>query len=385
MKLKLVSALILLLLPVFIFPLFSKSAFAQNKKEEKVVILENDKTLNEDYFASGDRVEVLGNVNGDVFVAGEQIIIEGNVAGDVFAAGGSIEIVGDVMEDIYAAGGQITIDGKVGGSVTIAGGNISFSNNASVGEDINVAGGNISIASPVGEDVRAGGGNVTLSNTVGRDVLAGAGALRLGKGASIGNALTYLSERKVSIANGATISGKTNYFAPQYDRGQPQKAAGTLAGGAIALMLANAFSTLVVGLIFINAFEKFADNRISAIKNNPWLTIIFGIIVLIIAPLLFVLVMATLVGIPLAIISFLAYLVVIYVSRIFAITLLGGYILKTLNNKKNLSWTFIVGLVTYYILGLVPIIGGITTFIAVILGLGTISRAFNPSSKTHKK
>lgn len=372
MKIKFLLLLVFIFSIVTIIPL-TNSASAQNnaEKPQKIVILSKGETVDEDYFASGDRVEILGNVNSDVFVAGGQIIIEGNVNGDVFAAGGTIEISGNVSQNIYVAGGQINIDGKIDGDLTTAGGNISLSNTAGVRGDVNAMGGNISILSPVGSDIRVGGGSVNLASTVGGDVLAGVGTIRLSNGAIIQKGLTYSSDEQVSISQDASVAGKINYIKP-VRRVDVEKASGFFEGVNVVFTIISLISTIIFGVLFIWLLPNFSQRTAEIVKSKFWLSLLIGFITLIITPILAVILLVTFIGIPIGLFLLFAYAVIIYISKIFVALTVGEYINKTVKWKLTPIWTFVVGISLYYIVGIIPVIGGLMKFMVLLVGIGAI-------------
>src|SRR5437870_3223111 len=86
------------LLPLALAGALPASA-AEVRPGDRVVVGANE-TIDDDLYAFGGTVTVLGRVNGDVIAAGGTITIAGPVAGDVSAAGGTIQVSGDVKGSV---------------------------------------------------------------------------------------------------------------------------------------------------------------------------------------------------------------------------------------------------------------------------------------------
>ncbi|MBT7553078.1 hypothetical protein HN670_01245, partial [bacterium] len=79
-----------LFLSLFLLPI---SLLAVEAHSGDVVFLAIDQTIDHNYYAAGQNVEIYGTVNGDLFLAGQNIIIDSeNINGDIFAAGSTLTI-----------------------------------------------------------------------------------------------------------------------------------------------------------------------------------------------------------------------------------------------------------------------------------------------------
>src|SRR3990170_1191544 len=112
------------------FPVLAQDKSKENFRQGELVTLPAGETVNRDFFAFGERVEISGTVNGDVYAGGGIVIVDGKVNGDLLAGGGTLTISGSVSQDARVGGGQITITGKVGRNLTIGGGNVELTDPA---------------------------------------------------------------------------------------------------------------------------------------------------------------------------------------------------------------------------------------------------------------
>lgn len=350
--------LILLLVPI---------TFAQsNFRSQEIATLEKQEVINSDYFSTGEKVTLSGTVNGDAYLAGGNITVDGVVNGDLLVAGGNINVTGTVTGSVRAAGGNIQIDGQVGQNVTAAGGNVRIGRGAKVMGSLVAGAGSLEVLGPIGKGITVGGGSVTLANQVGSDIVAGVGQLYLTSTASVSGNLTYFSDNQATVASEASISGKITHNLPPRDQGRESFLAGAKTGWSLFTFL----SLLAVGLMLSLIFPNFTQKTADLVTGKPLASLGVGFLVLILTPFLILLLFLTLIGIPLAILLLVGYIFLLIFSQVFAALALGQKTLGLLNQKANQALSLILGLLILALLGIIPIVGGIITFLAMLAGLG---------------
>ena len=359
------------LLLLFLAPAASANNNDKKDLENKNVVLPAGEVVNKDYFATGNTVEISGTVNGDVYAFGGQVLVDGKVNGDLIAAGGMVNVSGDISQDARVGGGQVTISGKIGRNLTVGGGNVDITSSATIAGGVVAGGGNISLAAPVGKDVKIGAGNLTVSNLIAGDLDAAVGVMRLTSKAQVGGNLTYWSNQKASIDKNAKISGKLTQKKPsEVAKPAPKKALGIITGIDLFTKIVSLVSTLVLGLLLIAFFPRYNRAVVYTLRRRPWVSLGIGFLALILTPIIFGLLLVTIVGMPIAFILLALYLISLYLVRIFIIFWAGTTIFERTGRKLHEVWALIVGLVVYYIITLIPIIGGLVTFFVILFGLG---------------
>jgi len=347
-------------------------AASDNEISQRDVVLPVGQVVNRDYFAIGRSVEISGTVNGDVYAFGGQVLVDGKVNGDLITAGGTVRVSGEVTQDLRAGGGQVTISGKIGRNITVGGGNVEIIEGATIAGSAVIGGGNVSLAAPIGSNVKIGAGNLTISNKINGDLDAAVSSIRLTSKSEIVGNLTYWSNNQASIDKEAKVIGTVTKKAPPK---APETNAGRVvrgvAGFNIFSSLVGLVSSFIIGLLLISLFPKYTEAAVNTLRKRPWVSLGFGFLALILTPIIFVVLLITVLGIPLAFNLLGFYLITIYLTRLFTILWAGRAIFERTGNKTHEIWALIIGLVIYYLLGLVPIVGGIVTFLVVISGLGT--------------
>jgi len=182
---------------------------------------------------------------------------------------------------------------------------------------------------------------------------------------------------KSEVTTTAKIVGEKNIRIhevkkPEVDKNQFKKIG--YAGKFLAFL-----SKLLVLLIFVKLF----GNKIKKIdfKNSFWANIGFGLVVLMVTPFLIILSMVTIVAMPLAMIGLGLYFLAIYLSSIVASVIVGNYIFAKNKFKENIYLQGILGLLVISLLGLIPVVGGLTKLLIILLGVGIIFKSLKMFAK----
>jgi cytoskeletal protein CcmA (bactofilin family) len=227
-------------------------------------------------------------------------------------------------------------------------------------KDVVVADGDITVRGTVDGDVVAANGDVAIRGHVTGDVLTFAGTTTLGRRAQVDGDVAY-GDKKPRVAPGAQIGGKVKKFKAE-----------DLGGGAIALRiglwLAVTISALVLGLILLALFPKAADAVARTAKARTGRSLLVGVLLFVLIPIIGVIALITVVGIPLGAGLLLAMLPIYGLAYTSSAFVVGRLVSK--QGARILA--FIIGLVVLRVLALVPFLGGIVWFLATILGLGAL-------------
>ncbi len=343
------------------------------------VVVEEDEVIEEDLFVTGESVVINGTVDGDVYAAGGNIEITGNVTGDILAAGGNIFISGTIGQDVRIAGGSIVISGaQIGKALSAAGGTITIDTTSSIGGSLTVAGGTVTNRAPVGRDVLIGAGSAVLNAPVSGEVLAGVSSLQLGSNASISGDLRYPSTASTNFSDSASISGTVTEITPDQEGlrsidSRPEDLGKAWFGANSAFKLWSYLSALVIGAILLHYFPKTSLAATRTLEVQPLKSALWGLLALLLAGPLFIVLLLTFIGIPLAFILLMLFMISLYLTKLVVGLALGRYLQGQFGwDKLSAFMTLALGMGIYYIFQLVPFFGGIVSFLGTIAGLGAI-------------
>lgn len=362
--------LIIFLLVILFVPV---TVFAQSSAQ-KTVVLPKSQTVDNNYFGTGNTVDVEGTVNGDAYLAGGTIFMNGTVNGDVLAAGGQITIRG-TAHNVRVAGGQVIIEGKVTGNVTAVGGSVTLANGSNIAGSIVGAGGQFLLSGPIGKTATLGGGQVTVGNTVGSDVSVAAQQLTLTSDAKVHGTLWYQSQQNAQIDKGASVSGKIAHTYPPQQENKTAPIA-LFAGINIFFTIAMFIIELIIGALLLSLFPNYSKRVVDTIRKSIWPPLGIGLLSWVITPIVALLLIITLFGIPLAIFTIIAVVILSYIGRLYAAVFFGDWILRLSDQRRiNIFTAFFVGIIAFEIISLIPFLGGLFALFLGAIGFGAVLMA----------
>lgn len=371
-------SLLALLVAVAVVP---APARAFEVRHGDVVTVGPEETVEGRVVLTGRRVTLAGKVHGDAVAAGRHVVIRGTVSGDLYVAGEDVEILGAVEGNVHAAAGTLRLESRVGRSAWLAGRQVTLTPEATVAGDLAGGGAELRIEGTVGRDVDVGGRELHVSGTVGRHLSAWTEGGLVDGTARIGGDLHGRVPREgaLRVAEGASIVGARDVTVHREmaERYQHRDRAGwNLFRGIFGLLAA-----LLVALL---AF-RFVPGAIPASPRDAaevgrWMGV--GFILLVTVPAACFFVALTLFGIPLALITFGAYLAACYLASVAVAVLLGRRILAPGAGAGRFLGATALGWTALFLVGLVPILGAAVRFLALLVGLGALYATLRPRPGT---
>ena len=232
--------------------------------------------------------------------------------------------------------------------------------------DVIVIDGTVTIAGHATGDVVSVSGPVRVTGRIDGDLIAVSDRATLGPRARVGGDLRYGDERPV-LASGARVDGKVS------NEDWADAANGWGWVSLIGWWLAVTVSTLIVGalLVFLAPGALYAAER--AVRERLGVTVAWGVAIAIGVPLLAVLALVTLVGIPFGIALLLAAIPVLVVAYTTSAWVLGRRVLR---HRSTSPWAaLLVGWGILRLLALIPVVGALVGLAATVVGLGALAVA----------
>ena len=323
-------------------------------------------TKNGDIYQTGDDITISEAVNGNVFITANNLTVTGQIGGDLFVVAKKINLDGaQIYGNVFALADEITINGLIY-DLYAACNTLNIPYNGTVYRDLKVVCQNATINGVVGGSV-----NMTVS-----------GNLTLENDCIIYKDLNYTSPTEIEIKEGA-VQGSVNHNtlnqAPKFE---------IKTSDYVWAIVYSLIFTLIVWLILSFIAPKFTEKVELAGKNRPIASILFGLLTLIAAPIVGLLLIVTIVGIPATIILFTLYCIALAISMPIAIISIASMIAKkvsVLAKARNLCAIVLVAVVIELI-KLIPVVGALISFVLLLYGLGIIVLSiFNKVEKKNKK
>lgn len=330
--------------------------------------------MDEDVFAAGGNLRVTGTPGGDLFAAGGSVDVVADGARDLIAAGGQLTVEGTVGEDAILAGGNVTLLGRVEEDLIVAGGQVRVNRRASIGDDLLIAGGNIAVDGTVAGDVVMAGGRLAIGGEIGGDLRAAGGRLEILPGARIGGSVEFRGRDAPTVAADAIIGGEVDYIAGRGfgDRWGGHRGLGW--GGRFGLAIA----MIAAGIVAILVAPGVIADGAQRLRERPLASALIGLAMLAGIPLLAVLLMATVIGIPLG-----AIVMTLYPATLFAGFVIAAFALSEWALRRRVSsptplarfGSFALVVVLLVLVYAIPWLGGWLVLATLLLGLGALGQA----------
>jgi cytoskeletal protein CcmA (bactofilin family) len=364
-RLGLAAFAIILLASTLALPFWTAASMFRTDQE---VTIGAGEPVDEDLYVVADTFTLDGRADRDVFVAARVITINGRIIGSLNAAGGDIDLLGTVGRSVRVLSGSTTITGDVTGDLMIFGGTTVVEPGAEITGDIHVYGGTLDMRGTVRGDISGSVNSVTVSGNVGGDVRATVDRLAVKQDATVDGSLVYTSRSTASIDGDASVAGAI-------DR---QSVAPWGTGSGIQ---AKFFSPLVrmVWLLATGALIIAVAPRLSSALNRnlrrPLQAALVGVLGLVLIPIVAVVLMVTVIGLPASILLMVGYVVALYLSQYVVGQRIGSLILPRRWNDGSrgyllLSMTIGVILLSAVRFVPVPFLSTAMNAIVAVLGLG---------------
>jgi hypothetical protein len=125
----------------------------------------------------------------------------------------------------------------------------------------------------------------------------------------------------------------------------------------------------VLGLVLLLLVRRLELAGVRALRERLGATIGFGILVLVLLPIVAVLLAVTIVGIPLGLFLLLALALLYTVGYVVGTIAIGRAVVKESSSRYLV---FLVGWGAFRVFALVPFAGGLAWLVATVIGLGTL-------------
>lgn len=358
----------LLLFFLFLLPL---QAHASRFISGDTITIPKQDVVDENAYIAGGTARVDGMVNGDLYVAGGTTVVNGTIAGDTTLVGGTVDFNGTSRGDIRVAGGNVVLQGNVLGEVIVFGGTIAVTQSASTTGQVTLIGGQITLEGTTTGDTRVYGEKVIIRGQVNGPLTVEANEVTVASSAVVTGPFTYSSPNKATIESGSKLPGGVTY----HQTSQKEESRGGLAAFAGFAWLYGLITSLIVGAVIYALLPTTVAQVVRYSGKRPGLSALFGLAALILTPVIVVLLMITVIGVPLGLLLILLYVLAIILGSAFGGIFLGSLLWKLFKKLPEypLNWSVVlVGILCTSLLGLIPFIGWLLQFALFLIGFGGI-------------
>ncbi len=347
--------------------LSSATVWATEFRGSDVIHIAGEEILDDLFIAGGD-VSVNTHVIGDLFAAGATISVGDSavIENSLMAAGRRVDVNGTVVNSARAFAQDINIRGHVEGNVMGFAGTMILDNSGWIEKDLSYFGGEVILRGRVGGNVKGEMESAVISGQVDGDVYLEAEEITVLPTAIIGGKLRYRSKQEAKVEEGAQIFEGIERLAPEKAQGS---------GYSLGSFLWDAwwyFAAVVVGLVLLMLFRPFVTEVKETLLQSSLRSLSLGFLFVVCLPVAAIVLGITLLGVPLAVLTLIGWLVLLYVAKIFVALAAGEWLLGRLRGGKMSAaiLSLLAGLFLLTIATLIPYAGFLIRIMIVSLGFG---------------
>ena len=353
---------------------------AETRTSEQITIA-SDQQVDGDLYAFGREIVVRGIVNGDLIGAAETVRITGTINGSVNVAARTIEISGTVTHSARVTGDSVTVSGSIQGDLVVGANSARVSSNGEIGGDVLVGSGDLTVTGPVGRDIRGSSGDLTIDGRVGRHVRVSADSLTVTSQGRIGGDLRYASNQDADISNSAQISGQTVRTSSWRMTGGPD------VWSALTSPITRILLALITGLLLVLSLPRALVAVADTIRTRVAESAAAGAIGFILWPILAIVFLVMVVGIPVALIGTALFVSFAYLSQIFVGLAIGRAVLPGAWKVRSRGYNVLAMVIGVILIGAVravpvPYLSPILAAITAVIGVGGILLALHNARST---
>lgn len=336
---------------------------------EEIYLAENE-TISGNIYVTAQNIIINGEIEGDLIALSKNIIINGRLDGDLIAIAQNIEINGEINGNTRVIANDLLIKGLIARNINFFGTNFNILDQAEINWDILAITNNATINGKIKGNIDLFTNNSKINGQIDGNV-----KIRNNKNSSIviypeaiiAGDLYYHENSNFTRHDQSQISGLTYKL--------PNK---TISNKNIfpwwQLFIYKIISAFFIALIIIKLNKHYLSELSQKIFKKGWTKLFWGLLIIILSPMIILLLFLTIIGVPLAIIISSLYLIAFFVTKIIAAVFLGKEILKhsKLKNKRNIYLQTILGLIILFSLTSLPFVGWLISIIFSSFALGSI-------------
>ena len=327
----------------------------------------NTTTYQKNYFYAGtDDVNLNNPILGDVFIfTAGTVNINTAISGNAFICAPSVNILenASIQASLFTTADSLNIIGNIGTNVYDA--SNEFSLKGTIENDLFLASSETTINGYIYGNANVSSGNIIISDN-----------------AYIENNLNYSSNKEINIPDNV-VHGKISYSLNNTKEDNTSFDLNDFVSSLISFIIL----TMVIFVIGKWLKCKFVNNSPDFVKNLPK-SLLYGLLGLIVTPIVCILLLIFGVTINLAFILMAIYFILLFIASSIVIIVLSKLISDKLHTKYEKANNTLLSILSiailsliYKLLQLIPTFGTIVTFAFVMVGIGILIKNIIPTKE----
>jgi cytoskeletal protein CcmA (bactofilin family) len=295
------------------------AAAFESRKGETVEVTKEE-TIKGDLFITGNRVVIDGTVDGDVYAFGQDIEVNGHITGDLLSGSQTIRVNGTVDGSVRGFVNTVTVPGTIGRNLMAWAQVVNVDSRGKIGRSLTSFCQTLGVDGEVSGDIVSFNQSTRIAGTVNGGMQTKGELLTIKSTARITGPVKFEGEKEPRVESGATLTaGPVSYTKHVSDHHEGGK-------GYLFFRLLWTSSFILYGMVLILLMPKFAGESVNSAENIG-ASIGIGLLIMFSTPIAAFLACITFVGLPLGLLTFAFWLVVLFSGQIVFGGLLGRWIL----------------------------------------------------------
>ena len=323
-------------------------------------------SMPEESWISAQSITINGSVSNDLFASASVMELNGTFHGDAWCAGDNITGAGIFLNSARLISRITQIQGTHYGSLTAVGTTVKIDRTAILYGDLLCLGENVIIEGSVSGKTKVLAQRITLGGQINGDISIAAQEIVILPGTMINGNLSYQAPNELVLSPSVILNGELQRrFSPAPVRRLMKKNL----GGHFMFGLA----ALITGLVFAGLFPRYTGTTLHLLRESRGLCSLAGFAGLVMLPMGAFFLILTVVALPLSILIFLFYCILLYLSKIAVALWIGSAILRRKEfNKQKVIAPLALGLLILYTLTSFTAAAMMINILITILGLGAL-------------
>lgn len=324
-------------------------------------------TLTNEVWVSAESITIDGAVNEDLFImAGSTLKLRGNFSGDVWGTGDSITASGRFSDNVRLAGRMTQVSGRMDRSLIAGGNTVKIEPSAQIMKDLFCFGKNIISEGEITGNARIISQKSIVGGTIHGNVTLTSQNIVILPGTCIDGDLNYTAPKELVLSPSVKLTGTLNRILPA----PPSR---SILKPNLQTHFLFALAALIAGLTFCRIFPRYSTTALHVLRTSNGTGMLAGIAAFIAIPMLSFFMLFTLIGLPLSLLMFFFYLILLYLGRIIVALWIGSLILKRKTvSPRSPAGPLTVGLLVIYTLTSITVISLPIDILVLVTGLGAM-------------
>lgn len=324
----------------------------------------NAKSYIKDLFQAGENISIDNELDGTAFIAGETIEINNKINGITFVAGSELDI-NSKQEYIFGAGATINIKSDVEKDLFLAGETINIKENSNVLRDAYLVANSVNIEGNIERNIYISANTVDLKGNFNGNVIVSATQINIDDNVKISGTLKYNENATINKINDKI---QTKTYKAETDE--------ITFTDYITNFISTYIHITLLGIVLVFVCEGLFKNSLKQTEKGAKDVVSLcgkGFLILIGVPIIALMLLFSGAFISIGVVGATIYAILIYCSHIFTAYFIANLLDKKYFKKNMNSYLLIIiGLFIIYVVKLIPVIGGLVSFISLLLGLGIL-------------